>query len=94
MYEVRLARKGSRFGQNVAFLDAATRSDNAWGVNLKWSDSHNLFVEYFQARHADLQKSTVNLAGNTIRVGLHPEIYDSQAPSGGMLYNLRGRPHD
>jgi hypothetical protein len=70
MYEVRLARKGSNHGDTVAWLDAATRNNSAGGLNLKWSDSQNLSVEYLQARQADVQKSTVNLAGDTIRVGL------------------------
>lgn len=94
VYEVRLARKGSRFGQSVAWLDAATRNDNAWGVNLKWSDSQNLSVEYLKAAKADLQKQTVDVAGDRIKIGLHPGVLDPQAPAGGMLYNLRGRPYD
>jgi hypothetical protein len=94
VYEVRIARNGSKLGDTVASLEAATRNNTAWGVNLKWSDSQNLSVEYFQSRRAELKKSTVNLAGDTIQVGLHAGVYDSQAPSGGMLYNLRGRSYE
>jgi hypothetical protein len=94
LYEVRLARKGSRSGERVTLLDAATRNDNAWGVNLRWLDADNLSVEYFRANHTDLQQKTVDIAGDRIRVSLHAGVYDPQAPSGGMLYNLRGRPYN
>jgi hypothetical protein len=93
-YEVRLATKGSRHGEEVASLVGASRNDNAWGVNLKWSGADELSVEYLRAEDARLLKQTVGIAGHNVKVSLRGGIKDPLAPAGGMLYNLQGRPRD
>jgi|HubBroStandDraft_1064217.scaffolds.fasta_scaffold21221_2 hypothetical protein len=87
-YEIWLAPKGSHRGEQVAWLDAAIRNEQACGVNLKWLDADKLSVEYLRANDSNLLKQTVDVAGHSVRVSLQGGIKDPQAPAGGMLYNL------
>jgi hypothetical protein len=86
-YEIRVAPRGSRKGEEVASLDGATRNGQAWGVNLKWSDVDKLSIEYLRADHSALLKQAVDVAGRSVRVSLQGGVEDPQAPAGGMLYN-------
>ena len=87
-YEVRVLEKNGDGGFEVATLYGALRSENAYGVNLKWGSNTELLIEYLRAKDARLKISTVRSAGRDIRVSLHSGITDSNAPTGGMLYNL------
>ena len=88
-YEIRLAPKGTRNGEEVATLDGAVRSEQAWGVNLKWLNADNLSVEYLRANHSTLLEQAVDIAGHTVKVSMHSGVNDLQAPAGGMQYNRR-----
>ena len=87
-YEIHIVEKGKSYGEAVATLYGALRNDNAYGANLRWRTDSELMVEYQQARAEALEKSTVRVAGRIIRISLRPGVSDSNAPAGGMLYNL------
>ena len=91
-YEVRLVAKGGHDGEEVAYLDGATRNAQAWGVNLKWLAADRLSVEYLRAENERLLKQTVGVGGRDIQIFLRSGVSDPLAPAGGMLYNLNGRP--
>ena len=74
---------------DVARLIAATRNDQAWGVDLRWDSPTNLLVEYRDARDAHLHREFVVVAADTIRVTLKDGVVNTSAPPGGMLSNLR-----
>jgi hypothetical protein len=84
----------TRLHKDVASLYGAVRSDQAYGVNLKWSDPSNLNLEYLEARDQEVLMPTVSIAGQEIHVTLKSGVTEPKAPPGGMLYNLQGRPHD
>jgi hypothetical protein len=88
-YEIWLAPKGKRGGEEVATLDAAVRSEQAYGVNLKWLDADKLSVEYLRADHSILLRQAADVAGHSVRVSRNGGVDDPQAPAGGMLYNRR-----
>src|SRR5438094_1125939 len=75
----------------VASLYAAVRSDSAYGVNIRWTGSDELAVEYLSARTAALRDSLVTIGQHAVRITLRPGVADPRAPGGGMLYNLRDR---
>jgi hypothetical protein len=81
-------------GVPVASWYGAVRSDQAYGVNLKWRDANTLALEYLSAREAFLERSSVLIAKEVIRVQMVSGVYDPDAPPGGMAYNQAGRPHD
>ena len=84
----------TRLRKDVAWFYGAVRSDQAYGVNLKWSDPSNLNLEYLKARWQEVRMPTVSIAGQEIHVTLKSGVTDPMAPPGGMLTNLQGRPHD
>jgi len=88
-YEIRLAPRGSRNGDEVATLEGAIRSEQAWGVNLRWLDAERLSVEYLRAEHSRLLKQGVDVGGHRVSVSLREGVNDPRAPAGGMLYNRR-----
>lgn len=75
-YEIELVPKGCHRGEHVASVDGATRGNNAWGVNLRWSNPDALSVEYLRAENARLLKPTVTIAGATVRVSLRNGVND------------------
>ena len=90
-YEVRVARSGLSLGGNeVASLYGAVRSESAYGVNLRWASDDVLHIEYLEARSAHLVSP--GFLALEVQVVLAAGIPDPLAPSGGMLYNLQGRP--
>ena len=90
-YEVRVARSGLSLGGNeVASLYGAVRSDSAYGVNLRWISDDVLHIEYLQAKSAHLVSP--GILAPKVQVVLASGMADPLAPSGGMLYNLQGRP--
>jgi hypothetical protein len=96
-YLVYLVPRGASVSHNsgrVALVDAGTRNDQAWGVNLNWLSPDQLAVEYLSAKYTDLPKRSVHVSGRNINIQLVSGVIDPKAPPGGMLYNLEGRPHD
>ena len=89
-YDVMITTKGSnaKSGNKVATLYGATRNESAYGVNLKWISNKVLSIEYFDTKSVKSQKDDVTINGNKIQVILKDGIWDKDAPSGGMLYNL------
>lgn len=78
------------FEQEVAWLEAAHRSDCAYGANLRWAAADRLLIEYRDAER--VRTVSAEVAGRGVRVELRPGVTDPRAPCGGMVYNLRGRP--
>ena len=89
-YEVRLASKGTRSGEEAALLEGACRNEKASGVNVRWLNANVLAVEYLRAKHLRFHK-LVQIEGRTVEVSVHAGVSDPQAPAGGMLYNLSRR---
>jgi hypothetical protein len=90
-YEVRIARTGLSLGSSkVASLYGAVRSESAYGVNLRWASNNILHIEYLDAQSAHLVPP--GFLAPTVQIIFMPGVSDPLAPSGGMLYNLQGRP--
>jgi hypothetical protein len=78
--------------RRVAFLYGAGRNASAYGVNLRWAGMSTLAVEYLDAKSTKLETPAVTIGGRSVFVALAPGVEDRNAPSGGMLYNLRKGP--
>lgn len=89
-YEVFIVGKGKGInrGKGVATFYAAGRNEHAYGVNLKWVRSHSLMIQYLDAEDANLQLREMAINNELISISLCSGISDSDAPPGGMLYNL------
>ena len=87
-YEIYVVENGRPPRDRVAWLYGAARNPQAYGANLKWTSENDLVIEYREAREEILKRTTVSLAGRTIKVALRSGVNDSTAPAGGMLYNL------
>ena len=86
-YEVRVGRTHfERWGTQVAYLYGAVRSDQAYGVNLRWTKDSELQVQYLSARFTEVTPSRIFVP--SVHVLLRPGINDPSAPPGGMLQNL------
>jgi hypothetical protein len=71
----------------VVVLDGASRSDSAYGANLRWAGPHELRVEYQSAR-VHRYRPIIDVASRQIGVRLDSGVADFSAPGGGMLCNL------
>jgi hypothetical protein len=80
--------------EQVASFYGAARNAGAYGVNLRWQGADSLIIEYLQSRSARQLKDSVRLDDQTVKVTLRSGVEDRDAPPGGMLYNLQGRPND
>jgi hypothetical protein len=89
-YDIYLVPAGQKIygSRAVAVLVGAARSEQAYGVNLRWISDQALSVEYFEAKTAKVAESSVQVGGRDIWVALQPGVSDPAAPIGGMLYNL------
>ena len=83
-HEMRCAR-----ADVVANLYGATRSDRAYGVNVRWVDPRHLVIEYKNAKRSTLIRPTVNVGSETISISLAAGVMDASAPDGGMAYSKR-----
>lgn len=90
-YEVTVGAKGASNSQRVASLYGATRSPQAYGVNLVWINKQVLRIRYLKAEAVPHAVSTISVNGQQIEVELQSGIEDPTAPSGGMQYNLQKR---
>lgn len=95
-YDIYLVPHGKPWprADSAAWLFDATRSEQAYGVNLVWAEANSLEAQFSRAAQTRLHHPVVTVAGDSIRVVLRPGFTDSSAPPGGMLYNRLGRPHD
>ena len=92
-YEIFVVPRGIKpSGTPVAFLYGALRSHKAYGANLRWLSDSNLDVEFESTKSAKVGAPLVSVANRSVRIELKPNITDLNAPPGGMLYNLKGRP--
>lgn len=87
------AKKGSfaeRFTpeEQIASLYGACRSEQAYGVNVKWINTRTIQIECLSSGESELF-TPVKLEGNEFRVLLKQGILDPTAPAGGMFYNLQ-----
>ena len=73
----------------VAVLDGASRSDSAYGANLRWVGPQQLTVEYQSAR-VHRYRPVIDVASRQIGVRLDSGVVDPSAPGGGMLCNQTG----
>jgi hypothetical protein len=94
-YEAFLVEKGRgpSSGIRVASWYEATRSDQAYGINLRWRDANTLALEYLAAKEETLERTSALISGELVRVQFVRGVSDTTAPPGGMLYNLKGRPY-
>ena len=91
-YEVYIVEHGAKpTGEPAVFLYGAIRNQSAYGSNLKWESPKLLAVEFLSAKIKKIPQSSVSVAGQTVDLAVREGINDPSAPSGGMLYNLRGR---
>jgi hypothetical protein len=93
VYEVRVVATGESGGTRVAWLDAAVRSDQAYGINVRWPSAAVLCLEYFEAQTATLDAQRLRVGDREVEIRLLDGVLDPTAPPGGMRYNLRGRPY-
>ena len=95
-YDVCLAASGGRCtaSDSIAQLYGASRSDQAYGVNVRWVNPALLHIEYLDAQRVVVKKPVGQVDGHTVNVVLQSGIADTAAPPGGMLYNVQGRPQD
>ena len=79
---------------SVVNLYGATRNAQAYGINARWANNSLVKVEYLKAQRTTLARHAIVIDGCRVQVELSPGVVDPSAPSGGMLYNLHGRPQD
>jgi hypothetical protein len=77
-------------GSPAVSLYGAIRSQHAYGANLKWTSPDSVAVEFLSAKSAKIEKPVVSVGTQTVHLVIHEGVLDNAAPSGGMLYNLRG----
>ncbi|MBU8978026.1 DUF5412 domain-containing protein [Lysobacter sp. MMG2] len=89
-YDVCLARRGGdcNVEASVANLYGASRSDQAYGINIRWADASLIRIEYLDAERAEVLRPTTAIGGRTVNAVLRSGVNDPSAPPGGMLYNL------
>jgi hypothetical protein len=85
-------QKPERSAHAVASLYGAIRNEHAYGVNLRWTSNDTITVEYLDAQHANWLNGSLAVNGHIINILMKSGVNDPSAPSGGMLYNLQGRP--
>lgn len=95
-YSIYLVSIGAKpaSADRVAGLYAAGRSDRAYGANLKWQGVDTLRIEFLKARKRRYFNHQAQVNGRRVRILLVDGMSDPDAPPGGMLYNLQGRPFD
>ena len=86
-YVVALASRDGSQRHQVADLHGATRSSQAYGVNLRWASADRLDIDFFSSKTPPTLYSPVTVGGRRITVTLHNGVIDTEAPTGGMLHN-------
>jgi hypothetical protein len=89
-YEVDVARSGPVYWDHaVAGFYGAVRSDCAYGVNVRWSNSTTLLLTYKRAKAVDVDPS-LRIGGEEVRIIVKGAVDDPEAPCGGMEYGQGG----
>ena len=90
-YDVFLVPSGQEHGGgiHIASLYAARRSQNAYGVNLKWDGPGELSIEYLEASAAEILQGLARIEGEQVQVRLRAGVEDDTAAPGGMLENIK-----
>src|SRR5438128_4475862 len=86
------AGKSTWLNKKAAFLYGATRSEQAYGVNLRWAGPASLTLEYLTAEAEDLLLPNVSVAGEQVRVSLRSGVPDPKAPPDGCSTTLKDVP--
>lgn len=88
-YDVFLVPSGQEHGSglHIASLYGARRSQNAYGINLKWNGSEELSIEYLEASAAEILEGLARIEGELVQVRLRAGVEDAAAAPGGMLDN-------
>ena len=89
-YRVYLAGTSDFLKTQVAVLVGSTRSDRAYGANLRWTSATSLDVEFATADRARLVRKTIRIGDRIVRVALRPGVIYMSAPPGAM--GARRRP--
>ncbi len=90
-YEVIIGRKGSREGAKIAKLYGAVRNSQAYGVDIRWNSNNELVIEYLNVKSPPEIQEAIDVDGRHIHVLVRSGVTNLNAPSGGMLYNLKRR---
>jgi hypothetical protein len=94
-YEVYIVEHGAQpSGSPAVSLYGAIRNQHAYGADLKWTSPDSVAVEFLNAESTKIEKPIVSVGTQAIHLAVHEGVLDNAAPSGGMLYNLRGRQHE
>jgi hypothetical protein len=94
-YEVYVVEHGAQpSGSPAVSLYGAIRNQHAYGADLKWTSPDSVAVEFLSARFVKIEKPVLSVGTQTVHLVVHEGVLDNAAPSGGMLYNLRGRQHE
>jgi hypothetical protein len=72
----------------VATLYGALRNEHSSGVNLTWSSSDVLLVEFMEAKIAKVVMPVIRIGPHQVWVALSDGNVDPRAPAGGMLMNV------
>ena len=90
-YSVYVVRSGGRAAGagEVAWLDVPVRNRRAYGASLRWDGPALLRIEYWDAHQAERRRALAVVGQETVTIVLQAGVFDSAAPAGGMLYNLR-----
>jgi hypothetical protein len=95
-YDVYVVKKGSdlSWARSVMSAYGAVRSEEAYGLDLKWDTPEILAIQFLRAKQSKLEADHLNIGGKTVRIVIRQGVSDSLAPPGGMQYNNEGRPFD
>ncbi len=88
-YDVSVEAVGRAQSVRVASLYGAVRNQQAYGVNLLWTDEHTLRIRYLSARSVSNVMTFSQVDGHPVDVVLESGIEDERAPAGGMFFNLQ-----
>lgn len=86
-YDVAVTTTGSSEATNVASLYGATRSKNAYGVDIRWRNDHTLTIQYLDAKSVRNVVDRANVEGHLVDIALQSGIDNPSAPPGAMHTN-------
>lgn len=86
IYRIRIVPHGAdwRSAPSAAELYGATRSAQAYGVDLHWQDANSVRADYLQGRVMKPASAAVSVAGRAVTLQLRSGVSNPAAPAGGM----------
>ena len=91
-YEIYVVEHGAQpAGSPAISLYGAVRNEHAYGANLRWASPDSVAVEFLSAKSTKIKQQAQSIGTQSVHFSIHEGVIDNSAPSGGMLYNLRGR---